>query len=60
MVQTLPEESPFSTQSFVFRGRGDLTKLFWWNGDECQVGVFFKKTAKRHEGLFEILGHPSL
>jgi transposase len=31
MVQTALEQSPFSGQVFVFRGkRGDLIKLLWW------------------------------
>ena len=34
MVQTALEQSPFSGQVFVFRGkRGDLIKLLWWDGD---------------------------
>ena len=34
MVQTALEQSPFSGQVFVFRGkRGDLIKVLWWDGD---------------------------
>jgi len=34
MVQTALEQSPFSGQVFVFRGRrGDLIKALWWDGD---------------------------
>jgi transposase len=34
MVQTALEQSPFSGQVFVFRGkRGDLIKLLCWDGD---------------------------
>src|ERR1700747_2923898 len=34
MVQTALQETPFSGQVFVFRGRrGDLIKLLWWSGD---------------------------
>ena len=34
IVQTALEESPFSGQVFVFRGkRGDLIKILWWDGD---------------------------
>jgi len=34
MVQTALEQSPFSGQVFVFRGkRGDLIKILWWDGD---------------------------
>jgi transposase len=34
LVQTKLEQSPFSGQVFVFRGRrGDLIKLLWYDGD---------------------------
>lgn len=34
MVQTTLQQSPFSGQVFVFRGRrGDLVKLLWYDGD---------------------------
>ena len=34
LVQTKLEQSPFSGQVFVFRGRrGDLIKLLWFDGD---------------------------
>lgn len=34
LVQTTLEQSPFSGQVFVFRGRrGDLIKVLWWDGD---------------------------
>jgi len=34
IVQTAPEENPFSGQVLVFRGRrGDLIKVLWWDGD---------------------------
>lgn len=34
MVQTTLQESPFSGQVFLFRGRrGDLIKVLWWSGD---------------------------
>src|SRR6202158_911595 len=34
LVQTQLEQSPFSGQVFVFRGRrGDLIKLLWFDGD---------------------------
>src|SRR5208282_4950410 len=34
LVQTKLEQSPFSGQVFVFRGRrGDLIKVLWFDGD---------------------------
>jgi transposase len=40
MVQTALEQSPFSGQVFVFRGkRGDLIKLLWWDGDSLCLFV---------------------
>ena len=34
LVQTALDESPFSGQVFVFRGRrGDLIKVLWFDGD---------------------------
>ncbi len=34
LVQTQLEQTPFSGQVFVFRGRrGDLIKLLWFDGD---------------------------
>ena len=34
LVQTKLEQSPFSGQVFVFRGRrGDLIKVLWYDGD---------------------------
>jgi len=37
LVQTALEQSPFSGQVFVFRGRrGDLIKVLWWDGDGLQ------------------------
>jgi len=38
-VQTKLEQSPFSGQVFVFRGRrGDLIKVLWYDGDSnCSI-----------------------
>jgi transposase len=34
MVQTALQESPFSGQVYIFRGRrGDLIKVLWFDGD---------------------------
>ena len=34
LVQTRLEQDPFSGHVFAFRGRrGDLLKLWWWDGD---------------------------
>jgi len=34
MVQTVLQESPFSGQVYIFRGRrGDLIKVLWFDGD---------------------------
>ena len=34
MVQTTLQESPFSGQVYIFRGRrGDLIKVLWFDGD---------------------------
>src|SRR5439155_26102968 len=39
-VQTTLQQSPFSGDVFVFRGkRGDLVKLLWWSGDGMNLYV---------------------
>jgi transposase len=32
-VQNVLHEQPFSGHVFVFRRRGDIVKLLWWDGD---------------------------
>ena len=45
MVQTALQESPFSGQVFIFRGRrGDLIKVLWFDGDG--LCLFAKKLER--------------
>jgi transposase len=45
LVQTKLEQSPFSGQVFVFRGRrGDLIKVLWYDGDSL---CLFAKRLER-------------
>ena len=45
IVQERLAADPFSVHVFIFRGRrGDLVKLFWWDGDGC---CLFAKRLER-------------
>ena len=45
MVQTALQESPFSGQVYIFRGkRGDLIKVLWFDGDG--LCLFAKRLEK--------------
>ena len=45
IVQEKLPADPFSGHVFIFRGRrGDLLKLFWWDGDGC---CLFAKRLER-------------
>ena len=51
LVQTKLEQSPFSGQVFVFRGRrGDLIKVLWYDGDGLCLLV-----QRQDETLAELL-----
>jgi transposase len=50
MVQTALQESPFSGQVYIFRGRrGDLIKVLWFDGDGL---CLFSKRLERGKFLW--------
>ena len=50
MVQTALQESPFSGQVYIFRGRrGDLIKVLWFDGDGL---CLFSKSLERGKFLW--------